>query len=70
MLLVENLLGKQRRMHFKGVTNKGDLADKAVIYHRVVESKVLSWSSVSVSSKLLFWNESPLFWHVWGLWRW
>lgn len=42
MLLVENLLGKQRRVHFEGVTNKGDLADKAVIYHRVVESKVLS----------------------------
>lgn len=42
MLLVENLLGKQRRVHFEGVTNKGGLADKAVIYHRVVESKVLS----------------------------
>lgn len=29
-------------MHFEGVTNKGDLADKAVICHRFVESKVLS----------------------------
>lgn len=29
-------------MHFEGVTNKGDLADKAIIYHHVVESNVLS----------------------------
>lgn len=29
-------------MHFEGVTNKGDLADKAVICHRVAESIVLS----------------------------